>query len=456
MSFLTPRTGIVLTALAAIASSAPADAAEFQIEGSYRARARAYDTLSLDRSLTGSEGLAAYAQHRLLLRPKLLVNSRIGIFTDIRALDGVPWGTEAAQWIDPSSGATPLLFSDDVTPPTDAPLLNLTLWRAWTEVDTKFGRFSVGRMPLHWGMGMWQNSGGGFNADYGDTVDRVQWEHVFKGFFFRVAVDVNAESLLNETDDVTSFNAALAIRREVVDVGLNLQLRHAGRPGGNDFTLFSADLAGDLELGPLRAKAEVIAQVGGGDLEDGRNDVQVLAIGAVGDVNLSLQKFEFGVLGGMATGDGNPNDSTLRQFTYDRDFNVGIVMFEQPLPTLAAAATSEDEDGRDTDAALSGPAVSNALFVKPRVRRDIYKGLAAEASLLAARTLEAPASVNDEARSSYGMEIMGSVLYEGLDHIELSGTAGVFLPGSFYQNASLDSDYSSPTFAGQLLGRVRF
>ena len=45
--------------------------------------------------------------------------------------------------------------------------------RAWAEVDTEFGSIRFGRMPWHWGRGMFYNQGACADCDVGTTVDRV-------------------------------------------------------------------------------------------------------------------------------------------------------------------------------------------------------------------------------------------------------------------------------------------
>ena len=79
------RTIVGLAALW-IAAGAPkrSEAAEVQFDGYYRARFRAYDTLSLNRDLADSEGLAAYTQHRFLLQPRILVNDQVALYAELR------------------------------------------------------------------------------------------------------------------------------------------------------------------------------------------------------------------------------------------------------------------------------------------------------------------------------------------------------------------------------------
>jgi uncharacterized protein (TIGR04551 family) len=61
--------------------------------------------------------------------------------------------------------------------------------RAWAQVAVPLGILKFGRQPNHWGMGMAFNSGGfdpitgdtDFDADYGDTVDRVSFSAIIPG-----------------------------------------------------------------------------------------------------------------------------------------------------------------------------------------------------------------------------------------------------------------------------------
>jgi hypothetical protein len=434
-----------------------ARAADVQFEGYYRARLRVYDTLSLDRDLANSEGMALYAQHRLWLRPKFVLDEHTRVQLDLRGLDGVDWGDEDASVIDPVTGEAILPeLADSLQPPTGddgSPPLDISLWRAWAEFDTSIGRFSFGRQPLHWGAGVWQNDGLGYNADYGDTTDRVAWEDTFDDVWVRVAVDVNAENLVNSEDDTTSFNGAVGYRSEVVTAGLQTQLRRTPIRG---FNIFTADAALEAEIGTIDAKAELVGQFGGGNLTTGETDATYQAFGAVVDVGLSFDPWTVALEGGFASGDKDDNDQDYRTFAFDRDYNVGIVMFEQTMPTLAEAPGTDNTTGRNTSVALTGNAVSNAMYLRPRISRGIVEGLTAEASVIAARVASVPERL--EARKGYGYEVDAGVRYEPLEHVDLSGTFALFLPGSYYSEYA-DEDYSGfedPVFAGQIIGRVRF
>lgn len=455
------RSSILLAALGV----APVHAAEVDFEGSYRARFRAFDTLSLDRTLSNSEGLALYGQHRLWLRPRVLVSDQVSLLVDFKGLDNVTLGDQPLGSDNPVPNAPPV-FEHDLTAPTSATddaigLDDFTLWRAWADVHTGIGRFQFGRMPVMWGSGIWLNDGTSVrphHADYGDTVDRVAWEYLVQNqFFVGAGFDANTEGFINQTDDTASFHAKLAFRNEQVTAGILTQVEHTP---SRSFDLFSIDLAASAELGKLTVSGEGIGQFGQGDLENGQNDVAITAFGAVLDASLDLSPWKLGVEAGLASGDKTPNDQAYKTFTFDRDYSVGMILFEQPMPTLAAPAPTDENGGRSFDSAQSGNALSNALYLRPRLGRSLVDGLDAEVTWLAAR-LAKPTDLQGD-RRSYGMEFGAGLRYTGIDHFDVGTSFAAFLPGSYY-SLFTDEDagytienFDEPVFGFELSGRVHF
>jgi hypothetical protein len=427
---------------------------------------RMIDTLSLDRTLATNEGLTWYAQHRVWLRPKLLVSDKAAVYVSLRALDGVYWGDQPASYPSPVANIAPV-FDDGLTAPTStsdesAPLADITLWRAWAETTSTIGRFKVGRMPVHWGTGIWLNDGTSVNplyADYGDTVDRVSWEFLIQDtFWLHAAVDVSAENLVNERDDTTAFNAGIAYRNETVAAGLLTRYQHTSNADPNGrFNLFTVDLTAEAELGKLNVEGEFVGQFGGGALPEIGEGVSVTAFGGLLDATIDLSPWEGGFTFGVGTGDGDSNDLRLKTFTFDRDFSVGQFLFEQPMPTLAAATATDANGGRSFDEALLGNAVGNAIFFKPKLSRQFLPGWRANVSFLGARAAKVPASF--EGRNSYGMEFGTGVSFDGIEHVELALDLGAFLPGTYFREfrgGDLGGRYDDPVFGGQLGLRVHF
>ncbi len=452
-----------MVAAAALLAAAPASAVEVEFDGWYRARMRAYDTLSLDRARADSEGLSWYAQHRLWLKPKFLITDDVSAFVEIRALDGVVWGDQPFTYTNPVQG---LLSYDEravtaptsTTDPTDA-LRDITLWRAWGEAQTPIGTFSFGRMPLQWGQGIWLNDGLCDTCDWGDTSDRIRWEYLVQDqIWVSAAANVNTEGFVNETDDTTAFDLSFAYRTEQFESGLWATWT---RTPSDSFDLVTLDAAVSAELGRISAGAEVVGQFGGGDLGDDVSDVSIMTVGAVLHAGLDASPWKLEVEGGYASGDGDVNDSRLRVHTFDRDHSVGIILFEQPMPILAEGTPNDANGGRNTDFALTGEAVSNALYAKPTFGREIYGGLSLEQSILGARVAKVPDSFGS--RRSYGLEFDTSVVYRGVEHFEAGATFGAFLPGTYYRDyqspdgaLGVEDNFDDPVFAGQLQLKVEF
>lgn len=461
---------LVLTSLVVLLGSHSSHATEVEFQGEYRARAQAFDTLSLDRELDDSEGLSMGLDHRLILRPRFLLSDRVALNVDIKGMDNLTWGTRAT---DPSSvvpNAAPTYESILTSPYYDpnasgedgtAALQDITLWHAWGQVHTGIGTFRFGRMPLHWGAGLWLNDGMQGQTDfnmYGDTADRIQWDYlVMDQFYVRLAADVHAERFLNDVDDTTAFNAALAYQTETVVAGLHTQLQHRVNGGADtgQFDLFTVDVALDAELGKLNLVTETVGQFGAGDLSEDYQEVQVSAIGSILRASMDLRPWMATVEGGIATGDGT-NDQSLRTFTFDRDYTVGLMMFEQPMPSLAAALATETNGNRSYEQALLGNAVSNALYLKPTLGRQITDGFQVHASWLGARTAKVPQSFGD--RNSYGMEFQLGAQYTGIDHVDFGFLFGTFLPGSYFENLPDDTypAFNAPAFGAQISSRIHF
>lgn len=452
-------------ALLGLVGSTPALGAEAQFEGWYRARGRLFDTLSLDRGLGDrNEQQAAYLEHRLWLRPRFLVSDAVALNVDFLGLNNVVWGNRpgvVTSYID----NPPQTFGQTLVPPpaTSDDQLNpgFALWRAWGDFETPIGRFTIGRMPLHWGTGMMFNDGvhtAPHFADYGDTADRVQWEMLIRDqFVVQAAAEINSEGFVSDpdetVDDRAAYSLVTAYRSEDITGGLLLRL---DRSPSQSFTLFTANGSVDAQLGKLHGAAEVAGQFGSGDLDNGLNEASVMGIGAVLEADLDLDVWSIELQGGLATGDGDDTDQRVRTFTFDRDYSVGLMMFEQPMPVLAAVAPSELNLGRSYEATLSDPGISNALFVKPRLRRKLIEGLHADVSWLGARTAKMPERF--ALRRSYGMEIGLGLQYTGVEHVDVRLDGAAFMPGTFY------SEYTDDTFTGfgdtafgvQLSTRIHF
>ncbi len=101
--------------------------------------------------------------------------------------------------------------------------------------------------------------------------------------------------------------------------------------------------------------------------------VSVLSGGAAGVVTVHspAKRFQVHLRSGVASGDSDPDDGTTRDFTFDRDFDVGMVLFDQLMggieggtyDLLTDPTSSPPPDG--VEALATEGAFRRAMFVQP-------------------------------------------------------------------------------------------
>ncbi len=430
--------------------ASPAYALELVWEGHYRAEGHLYDSLSLSRDNTNAEGLSSWLDHKARLRPGFLLSERVGMFTQLDLLPSVMWGQSPGGGTDLTTGSSlPLVYDQSVNPPTTteggATLQNLRVSRVWGEVwFPKVGTLRFGRMPVQWGSGLVFNAGNDPGDDYGDTEDRVSFTGLAGPVHIMGAVGLPYEGYVNENDGLRAVSGSVAHLAEQAAVGFYSTYRWQSQED-QKVGLWIGDLWGKAELGPVEVETELASVFGRGDLDTGANDVSIMAFGGQLTGGLELDKLHLGLNLGFATGDGDTEDKKLRAFAFDPDYDVGLMMFEQPMPVLAASVATDSNEGRNLSALRTHNGLSNALYLRPSVGYSLRPDLAVHLSFLAAQTAKLPE--DQAAEKGYGSELDLNVDYRPFDHFRVDWTGGLFFPGSYYSN------YEHPTLGGDF-GRM--
>ena len=204
----------------------------FEMDGYFRFRADMFYKPHLALNQTGSSPNPPYinnpvyegsrhlknqkmfwsANMRLRLEPIFNVHETVRIHMSMDVFDNMVMGTT------PNGFA---LNTTDTLPYVPAPFFSYTqqtpqagknsvtdalrIKHAWAEVKTPLGQIKAGRMPTHWGLGMFHNSGRCreaskwsvdphhspshcLDADYGDIVDRVMFTSRIPGIGLMVAL----------------------------------------------------------------------------------------------------------------------------------------------------------------------------------------------------------------------------------------------------------------------------
>ncbi len=133
-------------------------------------------------------GTQAGANLRFRLNPELHISDNLRVMSQIDLLDNVVFGSTPNTYDNgPAAGGGYAVvtnsrsqisfFSDTQDPPTSGRNSlqdSIAVKRAWAEYSLPVGEVRFGRMPNHWGLGIFLNSGDGYDDDYQSTIDRLQ------------------------------------------------------------------------------------------------------------------------------------------------------------------------------------------------------------------------------------------------------------------------------------------
>ena len=431
-----------------------ASAVEFRLDGWYRFRASLFHSLSLNTDDADSEGTRHWFEQRLRLAPQFRINPNVHVFMDLDVLDALRFGQKAEQLTAAGTAdltgapfTEPLPLSDSVVPGDDY-TESLFVRRAWAELYTGWVDLKVGRMGSHFGMGLLANDGNCDNCDYGDTVDRVMIStSKIDPVRISFAVDMRSEGFINRNDDTHSFVLTGGYLGEVHKVGAWVRWTRRPSQQGN---VINADIWGATRLGPLSAQLEaVLTWASLGQTDIGIEDLKVLSGGGALEAALTIHPWEVGFEVGMASGDKDPTDTEWHTFAFDRDHDIALILFEEPMPVYARGDAADEANGNlDSSRVLTGNAVSNAFYLRPRFHADVRENLRFFVTVAAAFPLVKEAFPGSP--KAYGVEFDFGARWKLASAFELSATAGLFLPGDVY-GAGLP-----PVFGGELKAFVHF
>jgi len=457
--------GPVYTLLLVLNAALPntAQAAEVVWEGHYRTQVRYFDSLSLSESNENNEGTSLWADHRLRLQPSFIISDKVRLYTEFNVLPFVRWGDEAVVDTDLATGlSNPEVTSQTVQSPSaedgSAGLQNLQVRRVWGQLDTKYAQFRFGRMPVEWGAGMIWNAGNDPLDEFGTTADRLQFTAPVGPVTLIGAYEIPYEGFVNQRFDVRQLSAGVAHLGENVGVGSYNTFRWQGHEGESKFSVFTGDVWAHAKLGQAEFEWELGFQMGGGDLSESINDVRLTGLGSVLNARVDGAKVRAGLGVGITTGDANPFDNEYRSFSFHPDYDIALMMFEEPMPVLAHENPhTYNNGGRDYGAVRLNEGIENAMFLRPSIGYRLRDDLVIDAALITARATKLQEELKDV--RGYGTEVDFTIAYRPFEHFSLMSTTGYYMPGPYiseYTHDELGGGFDQAALGSRLLGTIEF
>lgn len=262
-------------------------------------------------------------------------------------------------------------------------------------VDLGGARMDLGLMTSSWGLGLVANDGAADplfgRSDFGDRVVRARVttkaaeQVTLVGALDVVAADDTARLVDDEMATQAVFAALYAGRQGMA--GIYFVGRHQTENAFDEAAdqrqtnVAVIDGYGQVQTpvgkASLRFAAEGAGIVGGTTRAESYTSpdaLSVMSAGAAGRVELDAAHYNLQLRGGWASGDADPDDAVSQSFSFDRDFDVGMVLFDEVQGNLDAAAWAQMSDpensGQPPDGAeqiVGEGALRGAMYLQPAV-----------------------------------------------------------------------------------------
>lgn len=461
------------------------------------------------------DGSVSGANMRLRLEPTLNLDEGTSVHVQADILDNIVLGSTPTD-MDLSGIYTPTNLpplgafgtsQESVTQGVNSDRPSIVVKRAWAEVAVPLGILKFGRMPNQWGMGIYYNGGAydpingvyDYDADYGDSVDRVSFSAVIPGTNLRamVAYDWNLTRLvsnqtsdnkghvghpfdLDNSDDSTSWVGVISkmdspqefydtVDRGDVAFNWGIYFEYKTQEWDDDlvdFTLggvfdplthyvprnakfYSPDLWAKLGVGPILLEAELIGQFGSikqlGDLGiSGDQDVRKFGGSSRFTWKGVEGKLRLGAEGGFATGDQWDNTPQGRtNIAYANLLGDPNVCNAQHKCTLSQFIFDREyKIDMILWRHLIG-AVTNAAYAKPFLSYDLTRSIAFKVANITSFALKPVATPGND--TMYGTEFNGELTYTG-QRLIASLAYGVLFPLGAMRHPINDTNAGGPGF----------
>ncbi len=286
----------------------------------------------------------------------------------------------------------------------------ITLRKGYVEAKTLAGQFTIGRQASGWGLGLVAQSGVEDPLQFGlrrggTIVDRLQygilpaalWSKGDPAHAFPLAIAVAYDRVVADDlvrgvqatdgvfggpDDARNKIIALLYQGQSLHAGLYAAWRHQTDVANQTMSVQITDAflaytasARDWRFG---VSAEGVIAHGATTwlrTMDHQDSLDIEQYGGVARIDLSRRNVHVRLEGGVASGDGQPLDGTLRNFSFASDYRVGLVLF--PV-VMAGASRVTQQNFSDPRFASQPPvgidrlpthgAVSQAMYLHPVVK----------------------------------------------------------------------------------------
>lgn len=359
-------------------------------------------------SSLGTQRDIGYGLSHLILRPKITAGDGITIYGQFDLFNsamypnsqmGAPFGDGVHT--NTATPSTSQANSNGLSNTQNAEGIQVS--QLYMTLNHEFGQLIVGRAPLQFGLGMTWNAGRGLFDHWYDTRDLVGYKIIMGNMWFLPMIGKPSGGALNTSSNIDDYMIQAEYQNPESDVSMGVfyMLRHSGDQGsdtpigqpagatqgqvlggtgatnanGMNTKIVNVYALKDSEQYRLGLEASFMSGEAGVIVNNPNQDkVEWGGFGVAleGEYHPTDSKWKWGLKSGFASGDDPATDSKYEGFTFNRNYDVAMLMFNHPLGeddffrTRLYTGAVRDANGNIDQADVE--AISNAIYLAPTVK----------------------------------------------------------------------------------------
>ncbi len=326
----------------------------------------------------------------------------------------------------------------------------------------EFGVLTVGRAPMHFGLGIAFNGGFGVFDHWLSNRDLISYRLVMGNISVMPVIAKTYEGLVDQEDDINDYILQLNYENPEteLDVGLIYQARRStsgansndaptavignGSTQTDNYEVNSYNFYVSQWVNAVKVSFELGFMNGNTGLSKNGAEIKHDAMGGALKLSWLPEETHWGASFdlGYASGDDPGTENTFEGYIFDRNYDVAFLLFNHPMgaadffrtaylrnnATAAPAASLSASQSFDTEA------ISNAVFASGAVHYRWAQKYDFQTRLTFAQLATDPLQANVD--SNAGFELDLSLKYEPFKGFQWITRTGVFLPGAAFQGGS--------------------
>lgn len=390
----------------------------------------------------GTSLTKSYLLHNLILSPEIVAYDDINIFTRFSIFN-----SSYSEYLGGAVLGDNKIGNFQYQMPSG--IYASLAYLSWTR---EYGNLFLGRIPLNFGLGLNLSDKGN---SYLDNLDGVAVKAILGSFTIMPAYGV----LTSDGAKIEASEYLIDILYEIseITIGANYHKKFAhsegmaigglyasptSTPKGNA-NMSSVGVYVEKDYKKLNLKSELSFQSGNTGLTVNDSADETISLDAFAialelslDKILLSNKLGFGLDTGYISGDDPNTPNVYEGFLADRDYDVSLILFNQPLTSdFLGTRRFFERDNLELDNALDIEFLTNAFYISGKANYQLTEKINLNTNVILARILNG--TENNVASNKYGVEIDLGGTYKINDITNLMLDFGYLFPGELTSSRAI-------------------